>query len=168
MWHRTSCGTSPSGMPMLEPFYLGWEGNTWGTDVELSLPYLCQSVLCPIQTWTQFWKAVSYFRRTTLSAEQSFSELHMLQVFPLALEQSSDKALDERQVRCGWKHSVLSHSARKGNCHQRAREKNVISTPWPDRGPWANSLSFPWKRNIYPSHGSSSMGHRAHGWVGWH
>lgn len=56
-------------------------------------------------------------RRTTLSAEQSFSELHMLQVFPLALEQSSDIALDKGQACCGWKHSLLSHSARKRHCH---------------------------------------------------
>ena len=170
MWDRTSCGTTPSGMPMLEPFYLGWEGNTWGTDVELFLPHLCQSVLCLIKKWTQFWKAVIYFR-TTLSADQSFSELHMLQVFPLALEQSSDKALDEGQVCCGWKHSVLSQSARKRNCHQRAHEKSVISTPWLDIGPWAKSLSLPWKKEYLPlshsSSSSSSMGHKAHGWVGW-
>ena len=143
MWDRTSCGTSPSGMSTLEPWYLGWEANTGGTDVELSLPHLCQSVLCPIQRWMQFRKAVIYFRRTTLSAEQSLSELHMLQVFPLALEQSGHIALDKGQVRCGWKHSVLSHSARKRHGHQRAREKNVISTPWPDRQPWAKSLSLP-------------------------
>ena len=79
----------------------GMRGHVVGDNVQLSLLHLCQSVLCPIQRWTQFWKAVIYFRRTTLSAEQSFSELHRLQVFPLALEQSSNKGLDEGQVPCG-------------------------------------------------------------------
>ena len=79
----------------------GMRGHVMGDNVELSLLHLCQSVLCSIQRWTQFQKAVIYFRRTTLSAEQSFSELHMLQVFPLALEQSSDIALDKGQARCG-------------------------------------------------------------------
>ena len=135
-------------MSTLEPWYLGWEANTGGTDVELSLPHLCQSVLCPIQRWMQYWKAVIYFRRTTLSADQSLSELHILQEFPLALEQSSDIALDKGQVCHGWKYSVLSHSATKRHCHQRVHDKNVISTSWPDRGPWAKRLSLPGKRVI--------------------
>ena len=97
MWDRTSCGISPSGMSTLEPLNLGWEDNTERANVELSLPHLCQSVLCPIQRWTQSRTAVIYFRRTTLSADQSLSELHMLQVFPLALgSQSSKRTLEER------------------------------------------------------------------------
>lgn len=80
----------------------GMRGQQWGTDVELCLLHLCQSVFCSIQRWTRFQKAVIYFRRTTLSADQSLSELHMLQLFPLALgPHSSGKALDEGQLLCG-------------------------------------------------------------------
>ena len=80
----------------------GMRGHVVGDNVQLSLLHLCQSVLCPIQRWTQFQKAVIYFRRTTLSADQSLCELCMLQVFPLALgPESSDKALEQGQVPCG-------------------------------------------------------------------
>ena len=150
---RIPCGTGlnvghhPQACPCWS-HSLGWEDNTGGIDVELSLPHLCQSVLCPIQRWIWFQNAVIYLGRTTLNVDQPLSELHMLQVFPLALEQGSDIALDKGQVHCGWKHSVLSHSARKRNCHQRAHEKNVISTPWPDSGPWAKNLNLPGKKDI--------------------